>query len=545
MNLVRSLSLASISALTFLAACGDRPAAWSAGTGGARAFGLEGAVVVVDPPANRAVALEAGADGDPLAVVTTRLPLGHDIVATQVGADGRHLYVLSAGHRAALGDPRPDEAPRLTIIDGGAHPTAARDIVLDTLSDPLDGLTVDPTGRWAVLYAASGAGQAFVRNPNELVVVDLRPTGADAPTTVSLHSFGGHPERLIFAPPLTLPSGLAHLLIVQSAQDLALVTLDDLTRPEITVRLTDAATLARPRPVEIVIDDGDVARNDDARIGVRFEGQTSVMTLQLAPASGPNGYAPAINVADVGGVPTAIAFVRTDGGLRLAALVPARSRAVLVDPVTTITTEVALPAGYQRLSLVSSAAAGAQAAPAGGDVALLWNAGGASAGVAFWELGQAAGKPFRSIETVGIDANVDGVADVPAPNDTLKVLSTVAGSAFYVLDLGDRTATPLLTSRLNVDVVVSPTGRRVWAFVPGESALASTSLDTKHVTTLRVDGQCDAVFEIGRAAGGGRALIALQTTNGVGATVFDAEAPEGSNRRIYGALLTEGPYDDQ
>jgi hypothetical protein len=65
------------------------------------------------------------------------------------------------------------------------------------------------------------------------------------------------------------------------------------------------------------------------------------------------------------------------------------------------------------------------------------------------------------------------------------------------------------------------------------------------VTTLRVDGQCDAVFEIGRAAGGGRALIALQTTNGVGATVFDAEAPEGSNRRIYGALLTEGPYDDQ
>ena len=91
----------------------------------------------------------------------------------------------------------------------------------------------------------------------------------------------------------------------------------------------------------------------------------------------------------------------------------------------------------------------------------------------------------------------------------------------------------------------SRTGRRVWAFVPGESALAATSLDTKHVTTLRVDGRCDAVFEIPRAAGGGRALLALQTTNGVGATVFDAETPEGSNRRLYGALLTEGPYDDQ
>jgi hypothetical protein len=542
MNLVRRMGLAGIFTAAFVG-CGDRPAAWDAGTDTAHAFGLEGAVVVVDPDANRAVALEAGAASDPLAVTTTRLPLGHGIVATAVGADGRHLYVLSAGHRATLGDARPDEAPRLTIVDGGAHPVASRDVVLDTLSDPLDGLAIDPTGRWAVLYAASGAGQAFVRNPNELVIVDLRPTGADAPKTVTLHSFGGHPEKLIFAPPLTLPSGLAHLLIVQSAQDLALVTLDELTRPEITVRLADASSLARPRPAEIVIDDGEAARTDDARIGVRFEGQPSVMTLQLAPASGPNGYAPAINVADVGGVPSAIAFVRTDGGLRLAALVPARSRAVLVDPVTTITSEVALPAGYQRLSLVSSS--GGQSTPAGADVALLWNAGVTRGGVAFWELGEAAGKPFRSIETVGIDATVDGVADVPAPNDALKVLSTVAGGAFYVLDLGDRTATPLLTSRNDVDVVVSPTGRRVWAFVRGSSALASTSLDTKHVTTLFADGRCDEVFEISRAAGGGRALVALQTVNGVGATVFDAETPESSNRRIYGALLTEGPYDDQ
>jgi hypothetical protein len=366
----------------------------------------------------------------------------------------------------------------------------------------------------------------------------MAPAG-EAPKTVTLHSFGGHPEKLIFAPLLQLPSGPTNLLIVQSAQDLALVTLNDLARPEITVRLADAASVQRPRPAEIVIDDGDPAKNDDARIGVRFDAQTSVMTLQLTPAAGPNGYAPTINVADVGGVPTAVAFVHTDGGLRLAALVPARARAVLVDPVTTITTEVSLPAGYQRLSLVSSSGA-----PTGGDVALLWNAGSARAGVAFWELAQAAGKPFRSIETVGIDATVDGVADVPPPNDALKVLSTVAGGAFYVLDLGDRTATPLLTAASDVEVVVSPTGKRVWAFVRGQSALAATSLETKHVTTLQVDGRCDALFEIARADGG-RALIALQASGGVGATVFDAETPDGSSRRIYGALLTEGPYDDQ
>jgi hypothetical protein len=84
----------------------------------------------------------------------------------------------------------------------------------------------------------------------------------------------------------------------------------------------------------------------------------------------------------------------------------------------------------------------------------------------------------------------------------------------------------------------------VWAFVRGQGSLASTSLDTKHVTTLQVDHGIDAVFEIARSDGG-RALVALQTTAGVGATVFDATMPDESQRKIYGALLTEGPYDDK
>ena len=89
-----------------------------------------------------------------------------------------------------------------------------------------------------------------------------------------------------------------------------------------------------------------------------------------------------MNLTDVGGVPTDIAFVRTDGGLRLAALVPTRSAAVLIDPVTSLTTEVALPARYQSLSLVTDVAGGGAGAPV--DVALLWNGGGAMDGVAFW-----------------------------------------------------------------------------------------------------------------------------------------------------------------
>jgi hypothetical protein len=521
--------------------CGGRPAVWSQNPGGAQAFGLSNAVALHDPSAQRVVALGVASDG---ALTETSLPTGTDVVATAVDAQRTRLFLLSAGHRGGLGDPQPDEAPSLTIVDDGSasvtSPSVRKIDLGPVLSDPLDGLTIDPTGHWAVLYALGARGAAFVTNPNELVVVDLSPIGAKAPVAVTLHSFGGRPEKLVFAPELSLPAGKGHLLIVQSAQDLSLVSLDDPTVPEITVRLADAAAASTPRPAEIVVDDGDPAKTDDARIGVRFENDTSVMTLQLVPAPGPNGFAPVPNVTDVGGVPSALAFVRTDGGLRLAALVPALARAVLVDPATTITSDVALPTAYRSVSLVTAAAGAAATTAVGADVALLWNGTAGQAGVAFWELGQAAGRPFRSLETVAVAETVTGVLDVSGQNATSKVLSTAQGGVFYVLDLGQRTATPLLTAGSAVNLVVSSTGARVWTFAKGGTQLAATDLATKHVRTLQLDEPATDVFEIARA-GGGRTLVVLHDIGGVGATLFDADNPNEDHRRLYGALLTEAP----
>jgi hypothetical protein len=537
----RRRALAALALALPLAAvgCGGRADTWSR-SGDEQAYGLSDAVAIVDANAHRVVLFTPGAAQT---LTATSLPLGSHVVNTKTEADGKRLFVLSAGHRSGLGDPERDEAPRLTIVDGATRTARVVDLG-DVLSDPLDGLAVDPTGRWVVLYAASvSSTTAFVANPNELVVIDLDAEATAKPVTVTLHSFGGSPEKLIFAPPLLLPTGLAHLLIAQSAQDLALVTLEKPATPEITVRLADAASVDRPRPAEIVVDDGDPARSDDARLGIRFQTGSTVMMLQLQAASGANGYTPTVNVADVGGLPSAIAFVRTDGGLRLAALVPDRARAVLVDPATTITTDVALPVGYRNLSLVTAAANAGASVPAATDTALLWNGGPSQGSLAFWELGQAAGRPFRSIETVGIDASVAAVLDVPAADARLaplKVLRTEAEHAFYVLNLEDRTAAPLLTTSLDVSLLVSPTGERVWTFVAGSQGLATTDLATKHVRTLQTDASVSAIFDV-TAAGGGRALVALHGDNyGQGATVFDANQPDDSTRRIYGALLTEG-----
>ena len=522
-------------------ACGGRPDVWSKPIANVQAIGLARSVALIDSQARRVVSLGANADGT---LVLRRKPTARQIVAAAPAPDGGKLYLLSAGHRAALGDPIADEAPRLTVIDDGPAQPAEIDL---GLTDPLDGLVVDPTGRWAVVYAASAQSTALVTNPNELVIVDLATRTARHHT---VHSFGGRPEALVFTPVLSLPKGPTQLLIVQSQQDLALLTLtttDGGATNEITVRLADqGTTTARPQPAEVVVDDGDPASTGDARIGIRFQGDSDVMVLQLDPASGGDtGFLPSVNVTDVGGVPSAIAFVRTDGGLRLATLVPGAERAVLIDPVTTIVTSVTLPAPYQRLSLVTALASGGAAN--GPDVALLWQGDrtSAGAGVAFWELGQAADRPFRSIETVAVGAQVTAVLDVPLAGAALKILASASDQTFYVLDLDARTAAPLVAAATQAVLTVSPTGARVWTFLPQGTAVASTDVLSKQVRTLRADTAIDQVFEVAHADDPGRSLLALHQAGATGVTVFDVAAPDDSARRIYGGLLEEGPYDDR
>ena len=425
----RTMSITLPAALAVISAafgCGGRPEAWSTAIEQpAVSFGLTGAVAVLDRPADRVVLLTAEPDQR---LRTRSVATGRNITNAVALPDGSKLFVVSAGHRARLGDKETDQAPSLTVIDGavdldGKQPVSRRIDLGAVLTDPLSGLAVDPKGRWLVLYAGGGSSKAFVENPNELLILDLsRDVGTDNPAVHTLQSFGGRPVRLTFTGPLNLPVGRRELLVVESDQDLSILQLEMPKQSELTIPLTSGLDARRLQPAEIAVDDGDPARNDDARIGVRLQNDRTVITMQLEASAGGAGFKPTLNLTDVGGVPSDIDFVRTDGGLRLAALVPGTSSAVLIDPLTSLTTTVALPAPYARLSLVTGG--GGTAAPAA-DVALLWSGGNGKEGIAFWALGQTAGQPYRSIETVGVAAAIDAVFDVPDPNQTLKVLKTL------------------------------------------------------------------------------------------------------------------------
>ena len=534
-RIVSTILAAAVATSAF--ACGEREKVWDTTPSLVQAFGLQDRVLLVDDTAKRVVTLVPGADQE---LVRGSERVGANIASVVPSKARDKLFVLSYGDlpRRSL----EDERPSLTVIE-------ARGARKYDLSSPHAGLVADPSGRYLAIFAAAPgtagtrpAPTSFVENPNEIVLVDLEAAANVVPVVPrSIRSFGGRPKSVSFTPVLNLPGGPRRLLVVETEQDVTLLDLDRVhdvpERPEITVRL-GTGTSAKPlQPAGTVVDDGDPTRNDDARIAVRLANDTSVVLLTLGPSApgSPNDFFPTVNLADVGGPAQDIAFVRTDGGPRLAALVPSTRSAVLVEPSSGLTQKVDLPEAYTRIALVT----GDLGVPSGSsDVALLYGAATGTQGVSFWALGKTAGQPYRSLEAVPLGQGVRAVLDVPSPRGELKVLEGANGQGFFVLDLGSRTASPLTTTA-RPKLHLSPDGQRLWAFPAGGTVISRIELETLHPITLPVDRAVAEVFDVKNTAGGA-SVVAVDTRGSVSATVLDAAAVDAIAGRTYFGLLLEG-----
>ena len=520
-----------------LTACGDREEVWAEAPRGVQAFGLRDRVVVLDDSAKRGVSLVAAEEQK---LERTSVRVGANVASVVPSKDLEKLFVLSYGdlpRRSAE-----DERPSLTVLQPGAERRIE-------LSSAHGGLVADPAGRYLAIFAAAPGTlgtrpppSSFVENPNEIVIVDLEaPPGKEAVVPRSIRSFGGKPRAVTFTPVVNLPGGARRLLVIETDQDVTLLDLDHVhdtpERPEITVRLGTGSTAKPLAPAGIVIDDGEASRSDDTRIAIRISNDTNVVMLTLGPSAqgSPNDFFPTVNLSDVGGPAQDLAFVKTDGGLRLAALVPSVRAAVLVEPSTGLTQKVDLPEAYSRLALVTGAVPGTTGTA---DVALLYGATTSTQGVAFWALGKTAGQPYRSLEAVPLGTGVRSVLDVPAPRGDLKVLESANGNGFFVLDLASRTASPLVTTA-RPRLSLSPGGERLWAFPDGGNVISRIDLSTLHPVTLPVDRQVEEVFDVTNRAGGS-SVIALDTRGTVSATVLAADAVDAIGGRTTFGLLLEG-----
>jgi hypothetical protein len=522
-------------------------------------YGLNGGVAVIDD-ANHRVVLLQGTSSQQL--TQQSFTIGHGFQSAAVSPDGMALFVIAAGDQPVQ-TPK-DQLPSLTVItlDSSLHATSS----VYTMPDPLSNLAVDPMGHYVVAW--SGSSTAFAVNPNEIVIFDLTqpfsaspgtPSAPPNPIARNIRSFGGTPQKLVFSPSLNLPANAAsagvpsssrRLLFVETNIDISIVDLDHafdpppagsttttFGRPEITVQLSNGTAASSLSPSGLVVD----SNPDDGRFAFFTNGDANVYTLQLipSPAGSPNDFVPQINLTDVGGIPTDVEFVRTDAGLRVAALVPSQSSAVLVEPDTSQTTPVSLAAGFTSMSLVTNVVSGPSPNT---DVALLWStANGVSAGVALWTLGTTVGQPYRSIEVLTVNEPIQAVLDVPGTTyQNLKVLAPQPGygtSDFYVLDLIARTASPITTTTAPA-LSIAPDGLRMWAYDRNVN-LAQIDFGTLNPVPLTTRQPVSVVYDI-QNLDSGRSLVAIDTEGAITATVFNAISPQAT-ARIDPALVLEAP----
>jgi hypothetical protein len=518
--------------------CGDRAEAWTKPVNKpVAAYGLKSSVALIDTGAERALVLTAWADQ---IMKTQSVPLGRRISASATSPDGGRLFVLSQG------DPDRSNAdyqpPALTVVES-ANPGAPRRY---ELPDALSSLVVDPEGEFLVAYGANGV----VTNPNELIFIKPdEPASSTNPRLQIVPSLGGGaPQRFTFTPRLELARASRRLLVIETDRDLVLVDPADSSRPPVTLPLSDNRTSAALiSPGGIAVDPGDVARA--ACLAVRTDTEDSVYLYTFAPVTPvpdlpANDFKINVNTIYVGGAPSDIAFVNTNRGVRLAALVPSPARsAVLVDVGNNHTQSAALSDGYRDMNLVTNLVSGT----AGGfDQALLWNGTSLAGGVALWDLGKVPDdsattiNTAESIVTYNLTGAVTDVVDVPGK--PLQILATTNGS-FYVFDLKQHTSSPLRASSA-LTLQVSRDGARIWAFQQGTNRLARIDPNGPSAITIPIERQIDQVFEIDRNDSGKGLMVlhglSANSAGAGGATVFDALAPDVRTSRLYSGLLLEG-----
>jgi hypothetical protein len=564
------------------AACGGRAHFWDDQPAGVQTYGLSGSVAVLDPSLHRLLMLTSPRG---LELGTSTLPVGINPSIITTDERRERLFVLSSG--AAPRRKTGDEWPSFSVVDGSTAPRLlARYDLAHT--NPFTGIALDPAGQWAVLYQPPTPTQGattsgLLTNPNELMLVQLPPAGTTAPvdTTqglylpqkVTLENISGQPRDLMFTPEFQLEAGVMHrLLVVQTDHEVVLVDLNDVAagKPvsQTVVPLPTAPNNQAGSPAEVVAcKDPNEATSLQGFLAVRLNNDANVV-IYTVTLTDKGDVHPTSNEVAVGGVPSDIEFVHATAGElpMLAALVPGTSPplANLIDAATGRTQTVNLPGKYDHMELVTEQVGGATP---GTDVALLW--GPSSTTIGFWKLEKAVNTPYSSVDTNQLAFSPSGLHDVVRDHsdttDTtgkrdftyLRILEASQQKKFYVVNLRNLASPPIVVSQPNFQLLVAPDGERAWAFNPSSSELGLVDFSTLHTTSLTLERNVTAAYDILQPAppiqvGGAigdllppRALVALHGSGSgsnveLDATVLDAHSPDAANTKYRVGLLLGG-----
>ncbi len=501
----------TISGLVLLAATGCPGEDFTTG----EVLPLDDAVVALDARRGEVRVVRLGAGG----VVDGRAALVFDERAQGVRVlprPGRTDEVL-AFHQGRVGDADEETLDAELVLVG---PEGERGRW--TLDGPYLSFAPDVGGRYVLVSQPRGR----IAFENRVEVIDLDAPGVSVP--LSLRSLGGEvPTAAAFSPPLPsegeTPLRVAALF---AAGQLSLFDLDAPDTPPATIPTTVGGS-AGPMPIE--------ARFVGREVVVRTASSSQLLVLTLNDFVGEGGlrFDPSIRTLATAGPVRRLSVDPRSDPPRLIAL--AGTTLHLFDLGTGAEAQIAVPLQHAFVGLFDG--------PAPGDPVVrprLVSYGG-TAQLTFVDLGEAptavrASSDLRlQAAPVATDLDADGGRLVLYGGGTGSP-STASRSPFAILDLFDRSATPLGVTSLD-RAVLAPEGRSLWLAGTSDGYLARLDLDTGELEERFLPGgeRITALLPLGGGAeralaftrGGPSALGAFRVLT-PGELEADADPPRGA-----------------
>lgn len=493
----RTLALAAL-ALTALAC--DRPPEFDRplDPGAPHALDHHVAWILDGPPALFSLA--------PGTLTTRYHPLPAAPIAALTHPDRSGLLIL---------DPRP--AARYVPYDQ----TGPRPPVDIPLTAPYGDATFAPDGRRAILYAGATATGAPIQNPNQIAIIDL-DTG-DA-TERTLRSFGERPAAIHITPRADIAGAERQLAFILSDRYLALI---DLTAPaarEVIVHLTlrDDPRLIQPRDVQLA------PTADGPTAFVRATGADDIFALTFPTDTPPDTVPrPVLNQLPAGQRPADLAVRTLAAGTRLFAVEPALPGLSVIDPVTA--DRLAIPTDTPVSRIIPFDAPRPDGAD--GHFALLWSPD--APGVVFADLDQLQDQRGRALTPLVLAGGITTLAPIP---DRRAAVALVAGLQVVIIDFDARTATPLTVPGGIDQLIVDPTGDRI--YLAADHDLIAIDTDTLTTQSARAPFPGGALLH---APGAERLVYAWPDPLG-DVLVLD-ETPDPGRLTHHAPLFLEGAFD--
>jgi len=412
--------------------------------------------------------------------------------------------VLCAGERGS----DTDEAARAMLVALSAEGDTRE---YDLGTTPFDAITQADDGRYAVAHRAghSASSGRTLDNPNELIVVDL-DQGAEAESAVTRKTPPGLGHTLtsvLISPAITIAGEERRLLIGLSAAEVSIFDLGHLERRPTIVQLDETRNID---PVQVLFS------QDHPTMFVRAQSSDNIFMFRFEPFDNQdpegNDFQPSINPLSSGGRPRDMALFGSGTAERL--LVLANQQVSVIDPSSSKTTSVTLKSPAESILLFQAASPQDTREQTH---ALLYSNG--SSALSFFDPEALGDEPSDSVEQIVPQQAV--VRMIPLLDDNTVVL--LQSNLVTVLDLEQRTLTPISTSASLIDAIFDPERKKLWVGPSGSPYIQNLDIATGRTgDELRLDAPVKTLLPMFSQ---GRLLVLHGESSGY-LTLVEADTPD-------------------